>query len=226
MLKIPVDGVLKRLRGLRARVGNKWLFGVFLALVAGLLFFPRHYDVLDTGFYMNQIPSPIMTPAVTVVQEFSVNGPLSRMDIRFGTYDNTPRGTLRLRIRKSTSVVFDKEIPGNRIRNNWMTSFSISPRLSAGNYRLILQFRPVDEKDKLSVWMTHNDRYSRGRLFINRSLQSGDLAFRVYYRSRLLAGLRTFLQRFHVLPHYAIVLLIALWLCFGVLVLYGVFKRW
>jgi len=216
---------LKRVRDLMARLGNKWLYGVLLALFAGLLFFPKYYDVLDTGFYMNQVPSPIMTPDKTIVQEFSVNGPLSRLDIRFGTYDNTPRGTLRLRIRKSTSIVFEKEIPGNRIRNNWMTSFPVSPRLPAGNYRLILQFLPADEKDKLSVWITHNDRYSRGRLFINQSLQSGDLAFRAYYRSRLLAGLRTFLQRFHVLPGYAIVLLLVLWFFFGILALYGVCKR-
>lgn len=192
------------------------LISVMLILVVGS-FVTADFEILDSPRYYADQPSPPLTPRRRVAQEFLVRGELSRLSIRFGTHGRKPSGRLHLKILDSQNrrVAIQRYDAGG-IADNDFTHFRFDQPIEKGRYTLVMRYFPENRKDRLSVWMTRDNRYPWGRMEINRREVLGDMVFRVYHRASGIRSLGFFFRRFQVI---GTPLLFILLLFYGILVL-------
>jgi len=164
---------------------NLLLLAIFLLLQAYILFL-KPFSILDFPRYINEEPLPLFGDTQYVCQEFHSSGPLERIDIMLANYKIKPEGgTLRLSIFKNNRCLYVKNRSA-AVEDNRFYSFNLTQaRIPAGDYRLRLDYLRQNEHQRLAVWISRQDHYPLGQLFLNGKPIQGDMTFRVFYTSSL-----------------------------------------
>jgi hypothetical protein len=165
------------------------VLGLFVILQIYLLFI-KQSPVLDFPNYKNNNPVQFYEKeekSKKISQSFRTPGPLVRVDIMLANNELKPKGgTLQFSIFKKKQCLYLKNYPANTVEDNQFYRFKIRGKnIPAGEYLLNLKYVPQDKKERLAVWSFNEDIYPHGNLIINGKRESGDMTFRIYYKSSI-----------------------------------------